>query len=250
MTFPGDIPDAHIGAAIQQQLSTPVRGQEGATMERGQGQVVPSIADSPLFLRNALPSQVTMTPGDPKDLQGQNFGGNELTQAYVDPRQPYAIRVMQPQNLTQNVVDHELSHVYMDQLERQGVKFAPVNPKAPYDYGGVEGLHGKQVGDLSQEQLGRIIQDHRGRVMTMRALAKTGPVPQNELDDYNKWTGSVGPIIHQLSALGSKTQYTAPTVPQGSLSDLPEFGGGIITPKVPSPISVMPIPGAAKPAGF
>lgn len=178
-----------------------------------------SVDAGPQFVRDST-NGIKVTPGNAADFQDQAMGGAENNQAYVNPEDPTNIRVMRPDLVTQNVIDHEMSHVYMDQLEKQGVKFAPVNAKDPYSYDPSK-MTGKQDTDFSQEQLARMVQDDSGKIKNLQAMAKGGSLTQKDIDDYQKWKGAVGPVISQLASRikGAKT-YSAQDAPN-SVSDIP-----------------------------
>lgn len=193
-------------------------GHEGAS-QGADNEVTPDPSRSPQFLRDSG-ENVRITPGDPKDLEGQSFGGNELTQAYVNPNDPSNIRVLQPNNMTQNIVDHEMAHTYMDQLEKQGVKFADVDPKAPYAYD-PEKMQGKKDTDFSQEQLAKMVQDDVGKVSVLKGMAANHSLSQKDVDEYNKWKSAVGPVISQLAARIKGAKTYASQDDGKSVSDIP-----------------------------
>lgn len=209
-----------------------------------------SVDAGPQFVRDSTSgTPIKIAPGQASDFQDQAIGGAENNEAYVNPNEPNTIRVMRPDLVTQNVIDHEMSHVYMDQLEKQGVKFAAVDPKAPYTYD-PEKMSGKQDTDFSQEQLARMVQDASGKIKTLKAMAKGGSLTQKDVDDYQKWKGAVGPVISQLAARikGAKT-YSAQDDGK-SVSDIPAMSNTRVDLSAGlQPVSKSAAPGP-KPAGF
>lgn len=210
-----------------------------------------TLDDTPQFLRDSLPMDKVKVdnsaPANPDDAKAT---------AYVKPDSPDTINVANPTQMTQTQLDHELSHSYMYHLESQGVKFAPINTKDPYNYGGVDQLvkdqqNGKKATDYSQEQLAKMVEEQAGRVKNLQVWAKTGTIQQKDIDDYNKWRSAVTPIFQQLTALnkGAK-KYTAQPDDPHVIRDIPEFSNTKIDLSAGlQPTSQAATPGP-KPAGF
>lgn len=185
-----------------------------------------SLDEIPQFERDTLPmDQVKVTQGTPYAMTGIGAEHRHAT-AYVSPKNPLAIEVLDPHTFKQPQLDHEMTHAYEDTT---GAKFAPVNPADLYGYGGADGLMrdaqaGKKVTDYSNEQLARIVENHTQYTRDLMAKAKDGSLTQEDVDEYRKWQGAVAPVIHGLAGLaGNKRQYQAQPTAPNAISDFPEF---------------------------
>lgn len=192
-----------------------------------------SLTNIPQFEQDALPlDQMKVEQGDWHMMTGHGAEHPKAT-AYVSPKNPLAIEVLDPNTFRQAQLDHETTHAATD---RAGIKFAPINPEKLYDYGGVDGLSafaqsGKPVNDYySTEQAARIVEDHAQRTNDFFDKVKSGQATQEDLDDYKKWQGAAAPIIHGLAKLvDPQRQYVANPVPANSLADIPEMSQRYVT---------------------
>lgn len=198
-----------------------------------------SLSEAPQFLRDALPmNQFKVEQGNPDAMTGLGAEHHHAT-AYVSPKAPNTIEVLDPNTFKQAQLNHELTHSY-EHGPLGKTQFAPENPSNLYDYGGMKGLtRDANPQHYSDEQLARIVEQQSDRTARLRDLISSGKAYQEDIDEYNRWNQAAAPLIHSFAAAGGHS-YPAYSPQPGTVADLPEMSGW--TAPVPAGIGHRPAP--------
>lgn len=187
-----------------------------------------SLQDAPLFLRDTLPmDQIKIEQGNVDAMTGLGAEHRKAT-AYVSPKNPHSIEVLDPSTFQQAQLNHELSHAFQDQLPPT-VQFAAPNPESLY-YGASDPAyisHNADPAAYSKEQLARMVENQTQKWSDLQAKAKSGKLYKEDVDDYLKWRSALAPVISKFASLSGKN-YQAPQMDKNMLYDLPEFSTGTL----------------------
>lgn len=182
-----------------------------------------SLGNAPRFLKDTLPlDQMKVEQGDVNAMTGIGAEHRKAT-AYVSPKNPNNIEVLDPSTFKQAQLDHELTHTQQDRLLKNE-RFAPVDPENLYKGANDAAFLAKDSDPdhYSKEQWGRIVENHEQKTEDLLQKAKAGTLTQEDVDEYKKWTAAVGPLIKNLAAKTGKSYASQPAKPN-EIEDLPEF---------------------------
>ncbi len=196
---------------------------------------LPSVSASdptiPRFLRNGI------NMGDVTQSVDQPSAGQSNTVADVDASNPNHVSVLQPNNYTDDIRDHELTHVYQDshgegeKLNSDESDLGQITPDHdPYDYSGdkvssrtlpyekqmaakLTGLrqaldNHKTVADFNVEQQAEIVRDYAKQHTAFLQRVKDGTATKKDLRDMSELQKVYHPFVQQLADMPRNNRLT------------------------------------------
>jgi len=233
MSFPGDIPDQHIGAAIQQHLQSQGNAALGATL-------------API---QRLTSNLGVQFQPMSDnVQRTTNNGSEM-RAGVEQGSPNVIQVRHPEdfndpNAALQYTTHEATHLLQNNLPGPLQAAIPAdNPNNPYNYGGPAALaalraKGGTILSLPREQQGaveqRLVAARKqyadavaNKTLTPALRAQLQEIERTHAPFVKDWDNIPQSLIQMTApnAQGINTTPRTPLPPPEYYGSLPEMRG-------------------------